>query len=77
MITSLEDQFTIFRMHYDSARVFVGADNMVYKVSWGYADKAAKEANELIEQLNLELVAIPTNLVGKNSFVVQSMFSEI
>lgn len=52
--------------------VNVYKDTMVYKCPAGLATKMAKDANDMIEKLDLPLVAIPTTFVRGDSFCVQS-----
>lgn len=70
--STLEKELELFRKAYQSVRVIVGSDDLVYKVSRGYSDKAAAKANSLIELMNLSLVAISTKFNAKDSFVVKS-----
>lgn len=73
---TLELQLTTFRESYHSVRCLVGSDNLVYRCTRGYSDKAALVANCLIEKLGLDLVAVSTNLHTKDSYTIQSIFSE-
>ncbi len=77
IIKTVEEAFKEFREEYGSRRLLVYEDYMVYKTAPGYSDKAAINANELIEDMDLPLVAIPTTSHRKDSFYIQSIYSEI
>ena len=46
-----------FRKNYYSTRVMVYDNYMVYSVTPGHSKKATQEANDLIEELDLPLIA--------------------
>lgn len=69
---SLQDQFLKFRKEWPSINVLVENDYMSYKTKPGTADRSASLANELIEDLGLDLKATPTNFTKKDSFIVKS-----
>jgi len=63
---TLEKELEMFRVAYDSTKVNVYDDYLLYVFRFFYnAKKASVEANKLIEKLGLNLVAIH---YGKNSF---------
>jgi len=70
-LTQIQRDFDKFRSSFSSRNVTVYNDSLVYRVPRGLSDRIAKDANDLIEKLNLPLVAIPTNLLAKDSFYVQ------
>lgn len=74
---SIELQLEKFRESYHSVRVAVYHDYLCYKCNKGMSDKAAFVANALIEKLNLDLVAISTSNFTKDSYIIQSVYSEI
>lgn len=74
---TLTDHFDCFREHFSSVRLVQYDWGLVYKCGGGMAEKQAKEANELIERLNLPLVAIPKSNHPKDSFYVQSNETEV
>lgn len=71
-MTTLESQLLLFRETYSSARAIVFSDCIVYKCGRGKAIDASAEANKLIEELGLSLVAIPNKWPANNTYVVQS-----
>ncbi len=77
IIKTVEEAFKEFREEYKGYKVSVFDDYMVYKTAPGYSDRAAINANELIEDMDLPLVAIPTTSHRKDSFYIQSIYSEI
>lgn len=74
---SLENDLTKFRENYHSVKVTVYADCLVYRCVRGYSDKAAASANDLIERMNLDLVAISTNFKSKDSYEIKASYSEL
>ena len=68
----LETKMEQFRMSFPYRHVTVYDDFMVYRTPRGLCDKMAKDANNLINKLNLDLVAIPTSMSTKDSFCVKS-----
>jgi len=73
----IENYLIRFREAFHHTRVIVYRDYMTYRVRDGYADKVAKDANDLMLKLDLPLVAIPTKLSAKDSFVVKSSEVEL
>jgi hypothetical protein len=67
----LENQLETFRTNYNSTKVMVYDNNMVYSVAKGWADKAALEANNIISKLGLQLKAVPTTFLSKDSFLIE------
>lgn len=65
-------QFYTFIENFPIVKVNVYEDSMIYKVPRGRADSVAKEANQLIEKLNLPLVAIPTILLAKDTVLIKN-----
>lgn len=61
-----------FRKAYDSIRVTVYDDFMVYVTPTGMADLFSRNANTLIGKLNLDLTAIPKSTFPHDCFVVKS-----
>lgn len=70
--STLEKELERFREAYEGVKCTVGANDIVYRTTRGYARKAAKKANSLIELMGLNLTAIPTPHNANDSFVVQS-----
>lgn len=73
MVHSIQHQFETFRVSFFHHHVIVYNDSMVYRTPKGLADKLARDANDLIEKLGLDLVAIPTKLLDKDSFHIKSI----
>lgn len=69
---NINKQLEVFRKKYSSTSVIVYDDYVVYRTPPGFAKKAAKKANKVIEDLKLELTAIPTTFQKDDSFVVKS-----
>lgn len=65
--------FEMFRIKFASAKVSVHDDRMVYTVGYGCAKRSAIEANEVIESLKLNLIAIPNEFPKDDTFVVKIM----
>jgi hypothetical protein len=76
MTNKLEKELEKFRETHTSVRVTVFSDCLVYKCSRGYSDKAALAANGVIEKLGLDLYAVGTKFPSKDSYTVQSIFSD-
>jgi hypothetical protein len=60
-ITELEKQLNTFYINFPYTKLNVGEDMIVYKIPLGYCLEVAKEANELIERLNLNLLEAKAN----------------
>jgi len=73
----IENHLIRFRENFPLVRVIQYSDFLSYKVPDGRADSCAKLANELIEKLDVPLVAIPTILFRKDSFIVKSSEVEL
>jgi len=69
---NIEKQLETFREKFPLTKVTVHDDFLAYNVKRGYQVLAAELANELIEKLDMPLVAIPDTFVTGNSFVVKS-----
>lgn len=74
-VTNLEKQLTLFRESYHSVKCMVYQDYIIYRCAHGHSDKAALVANNLIERLGLDLVAISTTLPGKSSYEIKSLYN--
>jgi hypothetical protein len=72
MTTTIEKELTQFRETFRHKNVTVYNDSIVYRTPYGLSDKMAKDANDLIADLKLSLVAIPTSFFRKDSFHVKS-----
>lgn len=70
-MTAIQIQLEKFRIAYDSMMVNVYDDFMVYSTPIGMADLISRSANKLIEELNLDLVAIPNKSYPSDSFVIK------
>lgn len=76
MNNTLEKQLELFRVAYDSTKVNVYDDYLLYVFRFSLnAEKATKQANTLIEKLGLNLVAIHYGTCS--FFTVKSNESEI
>lgn len=69
----LEEQLDKFLVEWGGTRVLKDENRLIYKVTPSYAKRSANRANELIEILGLDLVAIPSTNYPQDSFVVQSL----
>lgn len=74
-MTTTQIELEQFRIAYDSVRVSVYDDFMVYSTPSGMAEIMAKSANRLIRDLNLELTAIPAKNYPSDTFVVKSTYT--
>lgn len=73
MISStLEKELTIFREMYAATRCTVFSDTIIYRCAYGKAEDAAKQANGLITEMGLSLVAIANKFPSNNSYSIQS-----
>ena len=71
-------QLEKFRENFLLTRVYVEDDWMSYKVKRGFAKSVAEDANELIDRLGLDLVAIvPNNSLAQDVVVVQHQYMQI
>lgn len=78
MISStLEKELTIFREMYAATRCTAYQDFIVYRCAFGKANDAAKQANGLISEMGLSLVAIPNAFPYNNSYTIQSNETEL
>lgn len=66
-----ENQLEKFRVRFPLNRVLVEADYMIYKIGGMRAREAAVLANELIDEMELNLVAIPKEIYPYDSVVVK------
>lgn len=69
----LEDQLEKFKKEWMGVKVMQHEDKLVYTTAPSFSKRAAKRANDLIEVLGLDLVAIPSTNYPQDSFVVQSL----
>ncbi len=76
-MNKIEKDLEKFREEYRSIRVNVRADCLIYSCSRGCSDKAVLAANGVIEKLGLDLYAVSTKFPAKDSYTVQSIYSEI
>ena len=72
-ISDTQEEMELFRKIYHSINVFVEDDVLIYSTAPGCSERAAREANELINELGLSLVAESTNLHRKDSFTIKSI----
>lgn len=68
---TLKDKLDKFREAWGGVRVTQYEDKLVYSVTPSMSRRAATRANNLIEILDLDLVAIPNNRYPEDSFIVQ------
>lgn len=68
----IERYFDQFRESFYSKNVFVSEDCLIYKTPRGLSDRICRDANTLIERLDVPLVAIGTMFHAKDSFVIKS-----
>lgn len=61
-----------FRKGYNSTKVTQYDHYLVYKVKMGQAHIWAEDANKVIEVLRLPLVAIPSRIYPRDTFIVKS-----
>ena len=73
----IQEQLTKFRENFQGRKVWVDDDCLSYTCPRGKSYYWAKEANELIEKLELPLVAIPVRTLWNNVFVVKSAEVEL
>lgn len=71
-MTTTQFELEQFRKAYDSIRVSVYDDFMVYSTPIGMSEILARSANKLIQELDLELTAIPAKNYPSDTFVVKS-----
>lgn len=71
-LTELQEHLETFRKEFYSVNVKVFANCLGYKVGNGFSDVVTKEANELIQKLNLPLIAQGTTTHTKDSFIIKS-----
>ena len=74
-MTTIQIELEQFRIAYDSVRVSVYDDFMVYSTPSGMADIMARSANRLIQDLDLNLTAIPAKNYPADTFVVKSNYT--
>lgn len=70
---TIESHLENFRVNFPLSRVTVDEDKLVYRVSHGTARRAAQDANEKIESMNLPLVAIANAFPFNDTFEVKSI----
>jgi hypothetical protein len=68
----MKNQLDQFREAFAMTRCHAEEDFISYKVLKGRAKEVAQHANELIEQLGLNLTAIATSLSSQDSVCIQS-----
>ena len=69
---TIQEQLEIFIKQFRIGRVMLYDDFLTIKVARGFARSVAKDANEKIEALGLNLVAIPTNFLADDVISIQS-----
>jgi len=74
-MTTTQIELEQFRKAYDSTRVSVYDDFMVYSTPSGMSELLAKSANRLIQDLDLNLTAIPAKNYPADTFVVKSNYT--
>lgn len=74
---STQEQLEKFRTNFPLTRVVVYDEFMTYKVRRGLAKSVTGEANELIDKLGLELVAVCPNGLAQDSVVIQQQYMQI
>lgn len=67
----MQGQLETFRREYPGIRVMQHDDCLVYTVTPKYSNVASIGANLLINRLGLNLVAIPSNILPKDTFEVK------
>jgi len=73
----IENQLIRFREAFWLTKVRVHPDFMMYKVKDGAAEKYAAIANDLIDRLGLNLVAMVSNDYLNDAFIVKSSEVEL
>jgi hypothetical protein len=73
----IQNHLTTFRENFPLTKVMAYDDCLVYSTRRGLAQSVAKDANEIIEKLGLELTAIPTSLSSQDSVCVQSQYTQL
>jgi len=73
----IENQLIIFRESFPLVKCIVYEDYITYRVPAGRAKSCANLANELIDRMDLKLVAIPTIGHMGDSFLVKSSEVEL
>lgn len=73
MTSSVDRQFDQFIKSFRYKNLMRYSDSLVYRTPNNLSDVMAKDANNLISKLKLDLVAIPTSLYKKDSFHVKSI----
>ncbi len=73
----IENPLIRFRESFPLVKVIVYDNYLTYKVPDGRAKSCADLANELIDKLDLPLVAIPTEGYRGDSFLVKSSEVEL
>ena len=68
----MSNELEKFREAFPFTKVWVEPEYIVYRVRNGLAKSVAEEANRLIEEMGLNLVAIASNLPYSNSVCIQS-----
>ena len=67
----LESQLEQFRKTFRYKNVFVEDEYMIYRCPRGYSDRMVDDAQDLIKRLNLNLVAMGTTFLAKDSFTIR------
>ena len=60
----IDDYLTTFLESFPYTRVMRGSSELIYNIPWQLCDGVCKEANKLINEKNIPLVAI-SNSIGK------------
>lgn len=68
---TLKDKLDKFREAWEGVRVTQYEDKLVYSVAPSMSMRAATRANNLIEILGLDLIAIPSVRYPASTFIVQ------
>lgn len=73
----LEIALEKFREKYDSTRVTVYPNFLVYNTERGFSGEGVKSANKVIAILGVDLIAVETKFLSKDSFTVTAIWEEL
>jgi len=74
---SVEQQLTTFRENFPMTKCYVELDWITYRTRRGLAKAVAEDANKLIEELGLDLVATVPKSISQDTVLIQYQYMEI
>ena len=72
-----QEQLTLFREKFTLTKCYVEIDWITYRTRRGLAKAVAEDANKLIDELGLGLIATVPNSVSQDTVLIQHQWMQI